>query len=120
MNARAEALRKRYLADKVETASPIQRLLMLFDALLTSLHLARTGFENNDLKTISDHLIRAQHILFALEDPLDPATPLGKSLRDVYGFCLGRLLEANMTKNAGLLEEVIPLIQQIAEANRQA
>jgi flagellar protein FliS len=115
-----EQLRARYLADQVMTATPAQRLLMLFDQLLRDIDSADRGFDLRDLKVVSDNLIHAQHILFALRDPLDVATPLGEALSNVYGFCLSRLLKANMEKDRSLLPAVREIVDKIATANRIA
>jgi len=113
----AEEFRRRYLADQVETATPAQRLLMLFERLLRDLRTAEEAFSGTDLKVISDALVHAQQILFALRDPLDAATPLGASLAGVYSFCINELIRANLEKNANRLPAVVRVIEQIAAAN---
>lgn len=115
----AESLR-RYLANQVNTSSPVQRLLMLFDQLRRDLHLAALALEGSDLKEVSDNLVHAQQIICALRDPLDVATDLGQSLSSVYDFCLKRLVEANLRKDASLLPAVQRLVDQLAAANRTA
>ncbi len=115
-----EALRLRYLANQIETASPIQRLLMLFDQLGRDLHAAGGAFERAELKVINDSLLHAQEIIFALQDPLDTATPLGQALHGVYAFCIAKLIDANLRKDPRPLAEVVPLIARIASANRAA
>jgi len=115
----AESIR-RYLANQVNTSTPEQRLLMLFDYLLRDLHAADAAFGTNNLKDISDALVHAQEILFALRDPLDTSTDLGRSLTAVYSFCLQRLLDANIRKDRSLITEVRVMIEKIASANRTA
>lgn len=116
----ADPLLLRYLANQIETATPVQRLLMLFDQLGRDLYAAREAFANRDLKVINDNLVHAQEILFALRDPLDAQSELGAALQSVYSFCIDRLVEANLRKDARPIAEVIGLIEQIAAANRKA
>jgi flagellar protein FliS len=111
---------RRYLANHVETATPVQRLLMLFDYLSKDFAGARAGFAEGNFEQISTHLIHAQEILFALRDPLDATTDLGRSLASLYEFAIDRLVVANFRKQIGPLDEVQPLIEQIAAANRAA
>jgi flagellar protein FliS len=111
---------QRYLADHVETATPVQRLLMLFDYLAKDFVGARAGFDEGNLEAINDHLVHAQEILFALRDPLDATTDLGRALASLYSFCLDRIIVANFRKQVGPLDEVQPLIEKIATANRLA
>jgi flagellar protein FliS len=115
----AESLR-RYLVNQVATATPAQRLMMLFEQLRRDLRSAQLGFAVRDFKEISDNLVHAQHILIALRDPLDLNTDLGRALSGVYGFCLQRLVEANLEKDPNLIPVVQGIIDRIAEANRTA
>ncbi|HVC24624.1 MAG TPA: flagellar export chaperone FliS [Acidimicrobiales bacterium] len=114
-----ESLR-RYLADQVRTATPAQRLVMLFDQLRRDLHCASAAFEGGTLKEISDNLVHAQHIIIALRDPLDTETELGRALSGVYGFCLQHLVAANLTKDATKLPDVQAIVDRLADANRTA
>ncbi|MDA8292599.1 MAG: flagellar protein FliS [Actinomycetota bacterium] len=114
-----ESLR-RYLADQVRTASPVQRLLMLFDQLRRDLSCATAAFEGGTLKEVSDSLVHAQHVMMALRDPLDVDTELGRALSGVYGFCIRHLVTANLTKDPALLPEVVAIVDRLAEANRTA
>ena len=116
----ADAQLARYLADQVRTATPVQRLLMLFDQLRRDLLRAEAAFVGTDLKEISDHLVHAQEVIQALRDPLDPETDLGRSLRGVYGFCLEHLVQANLRKDPAMLPAVREIVERIAEANRTA
>jgi flagellar secretion chaperone FliS len=118
-DAAAESLR-RYLANQVNTSTPAQRLLMLFDQLRRDLYAAELGFGAGDFKEISDNLVHAQEILIALRDPLDLATELGRSLSGVYGFCIDRLVLANLKKDITLLPVVQGIVDRLAEANRTA
>lgn len=113
-----EALRQRYLADQVSTASPAQRLLMLFDHLGRDLQLALSAFEAGNLKEISDRLVHAQEIIAALRDPLDTSSDLGRSLDALYSFCLAQLVRANFEKDPELVPPVAQMIDRVAQANR--
>ncbi|HEY3942711.1 MAG TPA: flagellar export chaperone FliS [Acidimicrobiales bacterium] len=113
------AARRRYLVDQVVTASPTQRLLMLFDVALRDLHGATEALAGRDLKEVNDRLVHAQQVVLALRDPLDVTTPVGRSLWAVYSFCLRQLVEANLTKDPALIEPCTDMIERIARTNRQ-
>lgn len=119
-DAQAEQRLQRYLADLVTTATPAQRLLMLFDHLRRDLVKAAEGFEAADWKVVSDSLVHAQHIVFALRDPLDRGTELGRSLGTVYDFCLERLVTCNLHKDPAMLPPIRGLLEQLADANARA
>jgi len=119
-DARLEELRRRYLADHVRTATPGQRLLMLYDRLLDDLRGAQAAFGTMDRKAINDALVHGQHVLFALRDTLDTTVEIGRSLQGIYNFCLGQLLAANMEKDESLLPACIEILEKLRDANRQA
>lgn len=108
---------QQYLANTVLTASPAQRLLMLFDQFRRDLAEAAEAFGVRDWKAVNDRLVHGQEVLFALRDPLDRSTELGANLAAVYDFCLSRLLTCNLEKDPSLLPEVVALVGKIADAN---
>lgn len=120
MTMTANPMEAEYLRSHVMTATPEQRLMMLFGQFRRDLDGAVEGITERDFKKASNHLVNAQDILRALHDPLDPTTDLGRSLRGVYDYCLRRLIEANIRKDVAAIEEVRPLIERIAEANASA
>ena len=120
VDAQADERLQRYLADLVATATPAQRLILLFDYLRRDLTKAAEAFGDRDWKAVNDALVHAQHILFALRDPLDQATELGRSLSGVYGFCLAQLLRCNLEKDPTLLPPVRAIVDKLAHANATA
>lgn len=118
---RAAALRQRYLQTQVETASPVQRLLMLQHRLLQDLQAASDAFEPMRIEVVHRNLVHAQAIVRVLRDSLkgsdwDGAEPL----RAVYWFIHQRLVDCNVRKDATLLPVCISLIQQVVDANSEA
>ena len=117
---RAEALRRRYLADQVETASPEQRLLMLLARLGHDLRTADDGFGAGDLKVVNDGLVHAQQIVLVLRDSLDDEWTAAASLRTVYTFVHQRLVTANLQKDRALLPVCVDIVGRITDANAAA
>jgi flagellar protein FliS len=117
---RAEALRRRYLVDQVETASPEQRLLMLLARLRHDLRTADDGFGSGDLKVVNDSLVHAQQIVLVLRDSLGDEWAGAASLRSVYTFVHQRLVTANLQKDRSLLPACADIVTRIADANAAA
>jgi len=117
----AEDLAQRYLADAVETASPAVRLTMLYDRLELDLRRAETGFEEGDLKAISDNLIHAQEILLTLRTTLRGDVWDGAArLAALYDFLHGELLQANLAKDRTKVTGAAELVAQLGAAWRAA
>lgn len=118
---RAAALRQRYLADQVETATPVQRLLMLQHRLMQDMRAADEAFEAGSIEMVHRNLVHAQRIVLALRDSLNGSDWAGAhSLRAVYGFVYRRLVDCNLTKDRFLLPMCQELIGRILDANTEA
>ena len=118
---RTELLRQRYLRTQVETATPVQRLLMLQNRLVQDLHAADAGFGAGSVETVHRSLVHAQQIVLALRDSLNGSDWTGaEPLRAVYWFVYRRLIDCNMAKDPSLLPVCISIIEQIVDANTRA
>ncbi len=118
---RAAMLRQRYLANQVETATPVQRLLMLQHKLLHDMGVADAAFEAGSIETVHRYLVNAQHIVLALHDSLEGNGWEGaEPLRGVYWFVHRRLIDCNLKKDRSLLPLCHELIAKIADANTRA
>jgi flagellar secretion chaperone FliS len=118
---RTELLCQRYLETQVETATPVQRLLMLQNRLLLDLHAADAGFGAQSIERVHANLVHAQQIVLVLRDSLKGSDWTGaEPLRAVYWFVYQRLIDCNMSKDHTLLPACTALVEQIVEANTRA
>ncbi len=91
----------------METASPSQLLLALYDGAIRFLGLARTGLERRDLEAANRNLGRVQDIIMELLVTLDMEQgEIPERLRDLYIYLYRVLLEANLEKNDAKMVEV--------------
>ena len=109
----------RYLERQIETATPQQRTLMLFDFLASDLIEAEDGFTASDFKKINDALVHAQQVLATLRDLVDLDTELGRSLHAIYTFSINQLIEANLRKDHALIGPVRDMTGRVGEAMRR-
>lgn len=96
-----------YRRQAVETAKPIDLVVMLYDGILQSLDRAKEAIEARNLEEQNHHLLRAQRILSELSAgiDLDKGGEIGSNLMSIYAFCMARLIEAN------LQDKVEPVLQ---------
>lgn len=111
-------VRARYLRDRVLTASPAQRVVMLYDRMLLDLRLAATA---DDTYTTGTHVSHALQILAELQGSLDhrhggPA----ENLTSIYAYLIGRLLEARISGDLAGLDALITIITDLRAAWAQA
>ncbi|HZU80811.1 MAG TPA: flagellar export chaperone FliS [Acidimicrobiales bacterium] len=117
----AEDLKARYMRDAIETASPAVRLTMIFDRLVLDLRMADQGFENGDLKQVSDSLIHAQEVLLTLRTTLRADEwEAGPRLAALYDFLHRELVAANMGKDRQRAAGVADMVAKLSGAWHQA
>lgn len=117
----SEDLRRRYLAEAIETAPPAVRLSMLFDRIELDLGRAERGFASADLEAVNEGLVHAQEILLALRGTLRVDDWEGAPrVAALYDHLHGELVSANMEKDRERAATAGALIAQLAGAWRQA
>lgn len=113
---------KRYAAidteSRVESATPHQRVRILFDELLLALDAAAHAMRVGDRQKMLDKHTRALTILHALETSLDfqRGGEIATSLATIYRESRKRLLEGTATNSAEPMELARSYIAEIADA----
>jgi flagellar protein FliS len=115
------ALRARYLAQSIATASPGQLLVMLYDRLVVDLAQAEETLRAGDRQTGSARLMHAQDILVELRGSLDLTAWEGApGLSQLYGFLLTELIKANVRGDAEVAASCRSLVEPLRDAWREA
>jgi flagellar protein FliS len=110
-----------YKNNAVNYASKEQLLLMLVEGAVKFCKIARQAIIDKDVKKAHDSLVRTQDIFTELIISLDTsAGDWAVQLYRVYEFIKAKLIEANMTKNLEIIDEILPLIEDINETWQEA
>ncbi len=108
--------RDTYKNNSVNTASKEKLLIMLVDGAVKFCKIAKLAFKTNNIKEIHTNLVKAQDIFYELIITLD--TDKGgvwaENLRSIYTFVIDRLSRCNIEKNEAILDEVLPIVQDIS------
>lgn len=124
MSATATAL-SAYARASAETASPHEIVRMAYERVLTACDRAthaRDAQYRGWIQTFHDETIRAQAILAELASVLavnhpDPAVAdLSNQLDDLYRYCNGELMRANVAKDSQPLGAVSMVIDGLRDA----
>ena len=113
---------KRYQAIAIETASPGQLILMLFDGALRFMAAAVAAFEETErtkrIESIHNNLSRAQSILRELQTSLDQEKggEFSQRMHPLYEFMIEQLNDANLKKDVKPVQIVESLLRQIRDA----
>lgn len=111
-----------YRTISTQTAPPEQLVLMLYDGALKFLEQGLTGFNYTDPlefnQTINNNVMRAHAIIHEMNVRLDleKGGEAAQNFRVLYNYFARRLLEGNMKKKKGPIEEVLRLLRTIRDA----
>lgn len=111
-----------YKTNSVNYASKDQLLLMLVDGAVKFVKIGKQALIDKDIKKAHENIIKTQNIFYELMATLDvsKAGDWGQSLMSIYDFIVRRLVDANMKKDAGIVDEIIPLIENVKDTWEQA
>ena len=107
----------RYKSVQVNTASPGELLLMLYDGLFRFINEAIVSLHEKNRARTGERIDRAHAILGELVSGLDSryAPELCENLEALYLFCMGRLVDANLQQNPVALEEVLRVLTPLRD-----
>ena len=113
--------RDRYLAERVQTASPEQLIKMLLDRAVAELEQAKGGLQAGDRLGASPHLRRAQDIVGELRSCLDLSIgQLATNLDELYGYAHTQLVEASLDGESHRVSDVVAILEPVRDAWSQA
>jgi flagellar secretion chaperone FliS len=111
----------RYLAEKVNTASPAELIGMLLDAGMVAMQAAKAAIEARSVADAHRHLIRAQDIVVELQCSLNPdAGDVAANLGGLYDFLGRRLVDANLKKDRAIVDDCIRVFAPLRDGWAEA
>lgn len=120
MPSSLERARQQYLEQQVASASPERLVTMLYDRLLVDIDRARAAQDAADWSAAGQHLLHAQQIVTQLSASLTDVWDGAADLRSLYTYLNGRLIAANVTRDAAGTAECRDLVAPLRDAWHQA
>ena len=116
-----------YQQNAVNTASPGELTLMLYNGCLKFINLAKKAIDAENIEEKNTNLIKAQKIIQEFMVTLNMDIPVSKDMMVLYDYILHRrLIEANTKSDVAILDEVEGLVtefrdtwKQVIQVNRQ-
>ena len=110
-----------YKNNSVNYASKEQLLLMLLDGAVKFAKMARQAILDKDVKSSHENLVKTQDIFTELMITLDQnAGEWATNMYKIYDFIKEKLFEANLKKDIKILDEVMPLIEEVRNTWHEA
>ena len=106
-----------YQRTNVQTADQRTLIIMLYDGLNRFLRRAQQKIEARDIEGAHNYLVRSREIVAELIATLKPEKggEIGQNLKRLYSYAFNRIVEANLYKDAGMVEEVIRIMATLRE-----
>jgi len=95
-----------YANNKIMTASPAELTLMLYEGAIKFGNLAIMAIEEKNVEKAHTNIMKVQRIIEEFRFTLDHKYPVAEDFDRVYKYLLTRLLDANLSKDKEIMEEV--------------
>ena len=112
----------RYRQSQIDTASPGKLILMLYEGAIRFLNEAKEHLAEKDVEKASNRLLRAQDIVSELMMSLNmkEGGQIASNLYRLYDYVKWKLVESNVSKEAGPIDEAIRILASLKEAWEEA
>jgi flagellar secretion chaperone FliS len=115
-----------YQVNAIQTASPGELTLMLYNGCLKFIKLARKAIEEKNFEEKNTNLLKAQKIIQELMVTLNMDYEVSQNMMVMYDYIYRRLIEANIKNEVTILDEVEGYVtefcdtwKQVIQLNRQ-
>jgi flagellar secretion chaperone FliS len=115
-----------YQQNSVNTASPGELTLMLYNGCLKFIKMAKTAIAEKNIEGKNSNLLKAQKIVQELMVTLNMELEVSQNMMSLYDYLNRRLIEANIKSDIAILNEVEEFItefrdtwKQVIQLNRQ-
>ena len=111
---------QQYQRQSVMTMTQGEMLTKLYDEVIKQMSGAKICLTEKDLSGVNNALQKAQRILFYLKSTLDFKYEISGNLDALYDFFIERIVQANLKKDAAMLDEIIPMFEDLRDTFVQA
>ena len=108
---------KEYMAVRINTASPMELVRILYEGAVQSVHEAIRALHSGDILARGEAVNKAIEIVAELRVSLrvDAKEEYSNTLAELYGYIQQQLIRAHATQSEGLLQEVLRLLNTLLE-----
>lgn len=111
---------EKYRQSSVQTSTPAQLVIMLYDGAIRFVRTAMDGLSKQDYEKTNLNFGKAQSIVSELMSTLDYSYEISKNLYSLYEYTNYLLIEANIRKSPEKAEEAIGYLTELRETWLQA
>ncbi|SFJ45471.1 flagellar protein FliS [Halobacillus dabanensis] len=108
-----------YQNNSVETASPGELTLMLYNGCIKFIKIARKSIENKEIEKKNTNIQKAQKIIQELMVTMNQQYAVTQQIMPLYDYMNRRLIEANTKNDVEILDEVQGLAEEFRNTWKQ-
>jgi flagellar protein FliS len=111
-----------YKKNEVETASPEQILILLYDGAIRFLIKAKQAIADNDVQETHNNIVACENIILEFMSSLDMENggDLAQRLYNLYDYFYNVLVQANIKKDEQKVNEVLKHLKGLRETWQKA
>jgi flagellar protein FliS len=109
-----------YKKNSVQTATPEEQTLMLYNGLVKFLMQAQMAVNENEIEKAGNCIIKAQDIVSEFRCTLDMKYDISHQLEQLYDYMYRRLVDANIKKDMDIIEEVLVFAKELRDTWEKA
>ena len=108
---------KNYNQTKIQTSDQLSLIILLYDGLSRFLRKGQRKIAEKDYEGAHHYLTRSRDIVNELLATLrvEEDNKVAQNLRSLYVFMIGRIIEANLKKDAAIVDEVLKVAQNLRD-----
>lgn len=111
---------QQYQNNMINTASPQELTLMLYNGLIKFLNFSIVGIEEKSIEKANNYILRSQDIIEEFMRTLDMNYEVSSGMFALYDYMNHRLIEANIKKDKAIVEEVRGFAENMRDTWAQA
>lgn len=108
-----------YQNNSVETASPGELTLMLYNGCIKFIKAGRKAMENKEIEKKNTNIQKAQNIIQELMVTMNQEYAISQEILPLYDYMNRRLIEANTKNDMEILDEVQALAVEFRDTWKQ-
>ena len=108
-----------YGNNKINSATPAELTLMLYEGAVKFCNLAMVGLEKSDFESVNTNIQKARAIVIELTSTLDHKYPVAKDFQNIYDYIFALLVEANMNKDQEMLTRALDELRDMRDLWKQ-
>lgn len=111
-----------YKQNEIETATPEQILILLYDAAIRFLIKAKQAIEEKNIQETHNNIVACENIILEFMSTIDMKNggDLAQRLYNLYDYFYNTLVEANMQKDMRKVNEVLTHLKGLRETWQKA